>query len=78
MNIEQLQPVDSNLARTWTTEPHSVLDLPRGVTMTDTAWTVCFTRRGISTANVVVTLSHPDLGSIRVEVLLGGGTRVIS
>jgi Tfp pilus assembly protein FimT len=62
---------------TWTPEPHSVLELPRDVTMSDTGWSVCFTRRGISTANVIVTLSHPDRGSSQVEVLLGGGTRVI-
>ncbi len=63
---------------TWTTEEHTVLDLPTDVTLTDTAWSVCFTRRGMAAANVYVTLSHPRLGTRQVEVLLGGGTRVVS
>ena len=63
---------------TWTPEPDTVLELPDGVTMADTGWSVCFSRRGISTANVTVTLNHPERGTSRVEVLLGGGTRVSS
>jgi Tfp pilus assembly protein FimT len=63
---------------TWTAEPDTVLELPSGVTMTDTAWSVCFTRRGLSTSNVTVTLDHPERGTSQVEVLLGGGTRVAS
>jgi len=63
---------------TWITEDHTVLELPRDVNLTSTAWSVCFTRRGLAAANVFVTLTHPDLGTRRIEVLLGGGTRVIS
>ena len=63
---------------TWNSEPGGVLQLPDEVTMTDTDWTVCFGRRGLSTANLTVTLVHPDFGSKQVEVLLGGTTRVIS
>ena len=63
---------------TWTSEPGGVLHLPDEVTMTDTDWTVCFGRRGLSTANLTVTLVHPDFGSKQVEVLLGGATRVLS
>ena len=63
---------------TWTAETYSILELPDEVTMTDTGWSVCFSRRGISSTNVTVTLTHPDFGSSQVEVLLGGSTRVIS
>lgn len=62
----------------WTSEPGNALDLPDEVTLSDTDWTVCFGRRGLSTANLTVTLVHPDFGSRQVEVLLGGTTRVLS
>lgn len=61
----------------WTEEPDSRLGLPRDVTLADTAWSVCFTRRGLSASNVTVTLVHPDSGTSQLEVLLGGTTRVI-
>ena len=63
---------------TWTREPGGSLELPDEVTMTDTDWTVCFGRRGLSSANLTVTLVHPEFGSRQVEVLLGGTTRVLS
>jgi len=62
----------------WTPEPGAAIELPDKVSMSSTAWSVCFSRRGISTDNVTVTLNHPDLGSSQVEVFLGGATRVIS
>jgi prepilin-type N-terminal cleavage/methylation domain-containing protein len=61
----------------WIDEPRAAVDLPDEVTVTDTGWSVCFTRRGIANDNVMVTLVHPRLGSRRVEVFLGGATRVI-
>jgi len=63
---------------TWTTEPHTVLDLPDTVSMTATDWSVCFSRRGISSSNVVVTLTDSELDSSQIEVLLGGGIQVVS
>jgi hypothetical protein len=53
------------------------LNLPDGVTLADTGWSVCFSSRGISSDNVVITLQHDVYGSEQVEVLLGGTTRVV-
>jgi hypothetical protein len=53
------------------------LELPQGVAFDSTSWSVCFGSRGISSANVVVTLTHPEEGSVQVEVLVGGTTRVV-
>ena len=62
---------------TWTTVPNMKLNLPQGVTLTDTGWSVCFSSRGISSDNVTLTLQHDEYGSEQVEVLLGGTTRVV-
>jgi type II secretory pathway pseudopilin PulG len=64
-------------ATTWTSEPNLSLTLPSGVTMSPSSWQVCFSSRGVSGNNVVVTLQHPTNGSRRVEVLVGGTTRVL-
>jgi len=64
-------------ATTWTVDPGLGLALPRGVTMTDTGWTVCFTSRGLSTGNLTITLAHPEYRSRQVEVLLGGAARAV-
>ena len=61
----------------WTSEPGNALDLPDEVTLSDTDWTVCFGRRGLSTDNLTLTLVHPEYGSRQIEVLLGGTTRVL-
>ena len=53
------------------------LNMPSGVEFDSTSWTVCFSSRGISADNIKVALSHDDYGTIGVEVLLGGTTRVI-
>jgi len=62
---------------TWTQDSQMNLVLPDGVTMTDTSWLVCFSSRGISTNNVTVPLAHDKYGTLSVEVLLGGTTRVV-
>jgi prepilin-type N-terminal cleavage/methylation domain-containing protein len=64
-------------ATTWTGDPDLVVELPREVTMTDTSWSVCFNSRGLSDANVVLTVTHPVSGSLRIEVLRGGAARVL-
>lgn len=63
-------------ATSWTPEPSIRAEMPDRVTLDPTSWSVCFDSRGIADSNVVVTLSHADFGSRRVEILLGGGTRV--
>ena len=64
-------------ATTWTSDPDVQLELHDGVTFADTSWTVCFSSRGISDTNLVITLSHPHSGTRDVELLLGGTTRVL-
>ena len=62
---------------TWTTDGDLELELPRGVTMSDDSWSVCFSSRGISLNNVTVTLAHAKYGTRDIEVLLGGTTRIL-
>ncbi len=64
-------------ATTWTTDTKMTQRLPVGVAMSPTNFLVCFSSRGISNNNVMVTLTHPTNGSRRVEVLVGGTTRVL-
>lgn len=61
----------------WTDEPKLYRDLPEEVTFPDQSWVVCFSPRGVASTNVVVTLSHPELGTRQVEVMLGGVSRVL-
>ena len=62
---------------TWSVDPSLNTAFPSGVTISPTTWSVCFSSRGISTSNVVVTVAHPSHTSRRVEVLFGGTTRVL-
>lgn len=71
------QRASSCLDTTWTDEPLVQLELPDGVNMTDSKWRVCFSSRGISASNVTVTLIHADFGQKKVEVLIGGTTRIL-
>jgi prepilin-type N-terminal cleavage/methylation domain-containing protein len=62
---------------TWIETDLPPLELPHDVVIENSDWSVCFNSRGVSNNNVVVTLTHPTFGSTRVEVLLGGTTRVL-
>lgn len=62
---------------TWSDAPTPAVAMPEGVTIVTEGWTVCFNSRGISSDNVVIELSHADYGAAKVEVLLGGTTRVL-
>ena len=62
---------------TWEVDNSTKTQLPQGVTVKSTSWTVCFSSRGISTDNQEIHLQHDQYGTIGVEVLLGGTTRVI-
>lgn len=68
---------ESCLGTTWTTDPRVALELPEQVSLADLTWSVCFSSRGIADTNEVVTLTHPDFGTARVEVMLGGTTRIL-
>ena len=71
------ETADSCTASSWTTDNSMKLDLPAEVELDSTAWSVCFSSRGISAGNVVIGLHHDTFGDIDVEVLLGGTTRVV-
>ena len=62
---------------TWSDSPTPWVTMPDGVTIVTEGWAVCFNSRGISSDNVVIELTHPEYGGRKVEVLLGGTTRVI-
>jgi prepilin-type N-terminal cleavage/methylation domain-containing protein len=68
---------DNCSASTWTADPQVELELPQSVTMTSTAWAVCFTSRGAADSSVVVTLTHPGFGNEQVEVVMGGSARIV-
>jgi len=61
----------------WASADDLYLQLPEGVSMAETDWSLCFGARGVSSENIVVTLTHSKFGTRRVEVLLGGTTRVL-
>jgi hypothetical protein len=64
-------------ASTWTTVTGMNVNLPQGVTFSDTSWSVCFSSRGISADNITIELQHDQFGTRQVEVLLGGTTRIV-
>jgi type II secretory pathway pseudopilin PulG len=64
-------------ATTWTVDSSMNSALSTGVTMSPSSWSVCYSSRGVATDNVVVTLSHSQFGSRRIEVLVGGASRVL-
>ena len=68
---------DNCAAASWTTDDEMPLAFAGDVTLTDTSWSVCFSGRGVADAARTLTLTHPDLGSTDVEVLLGGVARVV-
>jgi prepilin-type N-terminal cleavage/methylation domain-containing protein len=59
----------------WTLDPRMELDLPRGVTLSDTDWSVCFNSRGTASDNVVLSLEHSDHAAQGLEILMGGAVR---
>lgn len=61
----------------WTLDDGMGTELPRGVTVESTAWSICFSSRGVSSDNQEIRLQHSEDGSIGVEVLVGGTTRVV-
>ena len=64
-------------ATTWTADPEFDLELPRGVELSSTAWSLCFSSRGLASNNLTLTLQHPQFGTRDIEVLLGGTSRVL-
>ena len=63
-------------ATTRTTVPELSLTLPNGATLSSTAWSLCYTSRGLSKESVNIAVSDRSLLKT-VQVTLGGGIRVI-
>ncbi len=61
----------------WTADNAVKVQLPEGVTVSSEVWSVCFSSRGISNTNQIIELQHSYYGNVKVEVLLGGTTRVL-
>jgi hypothetical protein len=59
----------------WTLDPRMDLRLPSGVSLTDTAWSICFDTRGIASDNLILTIDHPQYQARTLEVLKGGTVR---
>jgi len=59
----------------WTLDPRMDLDLPRGVTMSESGWSVCFNSRGTASDNVTLVLDHADYRAQKLEILMGGAVR---
>jgi Tfp pilus assembly protein FimT len=61
---------------TRTNDPSLTLNLPTGVTLSSTSWDICFTSRGLSTSNTTIQINEGSI-SKQIEVMLGGGVRVL-
>jgi Tfp pilus assembly protein FimT len=61
----------------WTAEAGLDLELPQGVTVVESGWTLCFSSRGVADENMILTLEHFGSGQREIEVLLGGTTRLL-
>jgi prepilin-type N-terminal cleavage/methylation domain-containing protein len=63
---------------TATADPQLVLDLPKGVNLTNTSWSLCFSSRGLAASSLTVTLQDVKNKSKSIEVFLGGAMRIQS
>lgn len=61
---------------TWTADPALSLNLPNGVSLLSTSWTLCINARGLPTTNETISLRDLDSQVKNVELLLGGAIRV--
>ena len=58
-------------AASWTADEEITLELPLGVELASTAWSVCYSARGASPTNVVVTLNGPAGTTEQVDIKTG-------
>ena len=58
------------------TDPNLWLELPTGVSTTDTTWEVCFSPRGFPDTTVTIPLIDTEGGAETVELFLGGAVRI--
>ncbi len=52
------------------------LTLPDGAFFVDTAWTACFTQRGLADDNIVFDLQNQQGSTRTIELALGGGVQI--
>ncbi len=62
-------------AAAFTADSALTLNLPKGVTMSSTAWTVCFSSRGTSTTSANITVTDSQM-SRTVQIAMGGGVQI--
>jgi hypothetical protein len=62
---------------TWATVNGMTMNLPGDVSLTSTTWIACFSSRGISASNLKIGMTHPQAGTVAIELLIGGTTRVV-
>ena len=60
-----------------TADSRLVLDLPAGVRLSDTDWSVCYNSRGLPDDNVLIELSAVRGGNRFVEIFLGGAVKEV-
>lgn len=68
--------VSTTCGGTQTAEPKLFLELPKGVGMLSTSWSLCFSSRGFANNNVQVTLQDDELSTKVIEVFLGGAVEL--
>lgn len=56
--------------------PQLTLRLPTGANLNDLTWSICYTTRGISQSSADIVVQDSE-GSQTVQVVLGGGVRVL-
>ena len=61
---------------TQTADPTFTITLPGSDYMTDTNWSVCYGTRGLANASADITVTDGVTSKV-VEVVLGGGTRIL-
>lgn len=60
-------------AGNWTIDPNFRLELPQGVQLSGTTWSLCFSSRGFANPGLTVGLANAQGQTRQVEILLGGG-----
>lgn len=68
---------DKCTSATFTNEPRVHLKMPTGAKMVETGWTICINARGLANANQSVSVEGNDGSLQRVEIMLGGATRLL-
>lgn len=66
----------STCSGTMTDVPDFFYDMPDTTSFIDTAWSACFTSRGLATSNEIFSIRNEKGGMNEIEIALGGGVRV--